>query len=332
MTERTGVWFLYDGDCPLCSSVARAVRVRKRYGALHLIDARQAKDHPLYVEATERGLDLDEGMVIFADGRFHHGRSALTFVARFGDPGDLLTLVSKALFWSRTVSAGLYPCLRGIRNALLRRRGVAQIDNLDRRRRPTFQAIFGDAWTDLPPVMRARYGNRPYSTDLTVLEGRMDIACAGPVRMLAPLVNLMGQIPAKTEGDVPVTVENRSDPGSRAFHFRRTFAFRDGRIHEFRSRVLALEEGGMVEVMRFGLCWRFRCRWDRPRVVLDHVGYGLHLLGWTLPLPIGRLVGTSHAEEIAVDGTTFDLVAHITHPWWGRIYEYGGRFSVRAAR
>lgn len=330
-TERAGVWFLYDGECPLCRSVAHAVRLKKHYGSIHLIDARHATDHPLYVEATERGLDLDEGMVIFADGRFHHGRSALTFVSRFGDPGDPLTLVSKALFRSRTIAAGVYPWLRGIRNALLRRRGVGQIDNLDRRRQPTFKPIFGDAWNGLPPVLQARYANRPFSTDLTVVEGRMDIACSGPIRLFAPLINLMGQIPAKNERDVPVTVEYRSDPTSRALHFRRIFRFRNGRIHEFRSRMLEREGGGMVEIMRFGFCWRFRYGWDRPRVILDHVGYGLHLFRWVLPLPLGILVGPSHAEEVVVDDASFDLVTHITHPWWGRIYEYRGRFSLSAA-
>lgn len=328
LAGRTGVWFLYDGDCPLCRSLARAVRIRGRYGALHLLDARHAQDDPLYIEVTRRGLSLDEGMVIHADGRFFHGGAALTFVARFGDPVDPATIVAKLLFRLEAVAALLYPLLRAVRNALLRARGVDPIDNLARSAQPTFQPVFAEAWHQLPPVMRRHYANRPYSADVTVVEGRMDIACAGPFRWLAPLMNRMGQIPAMNRRGVPVRVEYRSDPSSRAFHFRRVFTLPGGRTYEFRSRMLQVAGDEMVEIMRLGLCWRFRCGWDGRRVVLAHRGYALQVLGWRVPLPLGLLIGRSDAEEVAVDDATFDMVTRIVHPWWGRVYEYRGRFAV----
>ncbi|MCD8566648.1 MAG: DUF393 domain-containing protein, partial [Alphaproteobacteria bacterium] len=67
---KSGVWFIYDGECPLCRSAAHALRIRKDYGALHLINAREAQNDPLVQEVNQRGLDLDEGMAIYADGRF----------------------------------------------------------------------------------------------------------------------------------------------------------------------------------------------------------------------------------------------------------------------
>jgi len=36
---------------------------------------------------------------------------------------------------------------------------------------PTFKAIFGDDWDQLPPIMRKHYANRPNSNDTTVVEG-----------------------------------------------------------------------------------------------------------------------------------------------------------------
>lgn len=127
-----GVWFLYDGDCPMCRSVARAVRITHRYGSLFLLDARHSADHPLYAEVTRLGLDLDEGMVVHADGRFFHGAEALVFVARFGDPRNPLTLLSMAAFRLRSVAAVVYPVLRAVRNLLLWIRGIGRIDNLGR--------------------------------------------------------------------------------------------------------------------------------------------------------------------------------------------------------
>lgn len=131
LAERTGVWLLYDGECPMCRSVAHVVRIRQRYGTLHLIDAREARQDPLYIEVTRRGLSLDEGMVIYADGRFHHGKDALIFVARFGDPSDSVTLLGKILFRFKPVARCLYPLLRAVRNGLLRMKGVEPIGNIE---------------------------------------------------------------------------------------------------------------------------------------------------------------------------------------------------------
>lgn len=328
VADRGGVWFLYDGECPMCRSVAQAVRIRERYGSLHLVDARQAKDHPLYLDAMRRGLSLDEGMVIYADGDAFHGKDALTFIARFGDPINPTTILSKVLFRAKFVAGSLYPLLRGCRNMLLAIKGVEQIDNLKAAGRPTFQPVFGDAWQQMPRVFHRHYANRPFSHDLTVAEGVMDIACHGPMRWLAPVMKWMGQIPAMNERGVAVRVEYRSDPATRAFHFLRIFSPPGGRTYEFRSRMLQVDGTEMVEIMRFGLCWRFRYGWDGEKVLLSHEGYSLSIFGFRLPLPLGLLIGRSDAEETAVDDNTFDMVTRIVHPWWGLVYEYKGRFTV----
>lgn len=331
LADWVGVWFLYDGECPMCRSVAQAVRIRRRYGSLHLVDARQAKDHPLYLDVARRGVSLDEGMVIYANGRFFHGKDALTFVARFDDPINPTTILSKVLFRARFVAASLYPVLRGCRNMLLAIKGVEQIDNLNASARPTFQPVFGDAWQKIPRAFHRHYANRPFSNDVTVVEGVMDIACHGPMRWLAPVMNRMGQIPAMNERGVAVRVEYRSDPRTLAFHFRRSFSVPGGRVYAFRSRMSQVGGAEMVEIMRFGLCWRFRCGWDGKKVFLSHRGYGLSVFGFRLPLPLGLLIGRSDAEETAVDDDTFDMVMRIAHPWWGLVYEYKGRFTVIAS-
>ena len=328
LEERRGVWFLYDGACPMCSAVAVALRIREEYGELHLLDARQNRNDALYIEATRRGLDLDEGVVIYVDGRFHHGAEVLTFMSRFGDPGNAMMGVSKLAFRWRPLAELIYPWLRAGRNRLIRRRGVAPIDNLDLGEEPVFKPIFGAAWAELPPVFHKHYANRPYSSDLTVVEGVMDVSSAGPMRLLAPLLNALRQIPARNEKGVPVRVEYRSQPDMRAFHFRRVFRFEGGRTYEFRSRMVGEGGANVVETMRFGLCWRLRYGWDGEKVTLDHRGYGLRLFGRLLPLPLGLLIGESRAEERAVDENRFDMATTITHPWWGRVYEYKGRFTV----
>ena len=130
--QRDGIWVLYDGACPMCSSVAHALQIRERYGALHLLNARTASNDPLYREVSRRGLELDEGMVIAANGRLHHGADAVTFMARFGASASPVSAIVKAVLRFRWVARVSYPWLRAVRNGLLKRRQIGRIDNLNR--------------------------------------------------------------------------------------------------------------------------------------------------------------------------------------------------------
>lgn len=326
--KSAGVSFVYDGECPMCTKAAHALRIKQDYGAIHLINAREATNDPLVLEVTQRGFDLDEGMVIYAEDHFYHGKEALKFMARYGDARNIFTALCKSLFWSNTISSLTYPWMRGTRNWLLRRRGIGRIDNLNLKSEPIFKSIFGDSWNDLPTVMQKHYANRPYTNDEVIVEGTLDVMCAGPIKLLGPLMKLMGQIPTRNEKAVPVTVQFKSDQNSKAFHFVRTFNFKDSTPYIFHSRMMQIKDNEVIEIMPFGLGWKMLYRWDGEKVVLDHNGYALYLFGHFIPVPLTMLMGKGYAEEIAVDDDTFDMITHITHPWWGKVYEYKGQFKV----
>lgn len=332
-TDRTpGIHFVYDGDCPLCTSAAMALRIKRDYGSLNLINARESADDPHVREITRRGLDLDEGMVIIADGRLYHGADALRFMAKYGDGKNAFMMAMRALYWSSGLARLTYPWMRGVRNWHLRRRNVAPIDNLGLRSQPTFKPVFGDDWDKLPPVLRAHYANRPYSDDEVVVEGVLDIECHAPLRHVASLMRVMKQIPATTERDVPVIVRFRSDADTSAYHFDRIFRFKAWGPYRFHSRMFPVSGNEVVEVMRFGLGWRMRYSWDGEKVVLAHAGYALRLFGHFIPIPLGLLLGEGYAQEVPVDERHFDMMTSITHPWWGKVYGYSGRFRIVRAQ
>ncbi len=129
-TETGEIWFVYDGDCPVCSYTARALRIRRSVGDLHLVDARSDGDHPLIRRITAVGLDLDEGMVIAFGDRFYHGADALQVMALLGSSHGWFNRLNAALFRSPTIARVAYPMMRAGRNLLLRLRGVAPIGNL----------------------------------------------------------------------------------------------------------------------------------------------------------------------------------------------------------
>lgn len=323
-----GVWFVYDGECPLCKTAAHALRIRKKFGSLHLINAREESDHPLLDDICRRGLDLDEGMVIYAKDRFYHGKEALKFISRYGEPKNAFMALCKGLFWSDMLSTLTYPWMRGMRNWLIHSKGVSRIDNLGLKTEPTFKSIFGSSWDNLPPVLLKHYANRPYTRDEVVVEGTLDVMCKPPLLWMAPVMKLLGQIPARNAHHVPVTVRFQSDPDTKSFHFNRIFHFEGSKPYSFRSRMVQIRDNEVIEIMRFGLGWKMFYLWDGTKVVLEHSGYAIRLFGHFIPLPLTFLMGRGYAEEIAVDETTFDMITHITHPLWGRVYEYKGRFII----
>lgn len=329
LTEKNGVWFVYDGDCPICTRAAEALRIKQRYGALHTINAREVSADPLIDEINRLGLDLDEGMVIYLDGRFFHGKDALKFMAKYGKNENFFMAVFKGLFWSDGVSTLMYPWLRGTRNWLLRRKNVHRIDNLGLKNEPIFQSIFGDQWDELPIVMKRHYSNRPYTQDATVVTGALDVLCKPPLLYVSRLMRLLGQIPTRNETNVPVTVTFQSDLYSKSFYFNRIFNFANSKPYKFQSRMLQIEGGEVIEIMRFGLAWKLQYAWDGEKVILSHRGYALQFFGHLIPLPLTIIMGAGYAEEYPVDDNTFDMETHIIHPWWGKIYEYKGRFEVQ---
>lgn len=326
--ELIGIWFVYDGECPICHYAAHALKIRRQYGEMHLLDARTQQEHPLLKKITERGLDLDEGMVIFQGGSFYHGKSALRFMAQFGEDEGVFNLFNKALFWSEWLAALMYPWMRGVRNALLRIRGKTKIDNLHLHDQPIFKPIFGEHWEQLPLVIQKHYANKPYSHDKVVVEGVLDVESRGFIKILTPFFRILGSVPVVTEYGVPVTVNFDSHPMTKAFHFNRVFHFKQHKPYSFRSRMLQLEDNRVVEIMRFGLCWLMTYEWTGEKVLLRHQGYALHVLGHFMPLPLHWIMGHGDAEEIAVDDDHFDMKVTIVHPWFGEMYFYRGRFKV----
>ncbi|MGB1800165.1 MAG: DUF4166 domain-containing protein [Gammaproteobacteria bacterium] len=325
---KEGVWFIYDGECPICTHAAHALRIKEEYGVIHLVNARENSSNPLVMEINKRGLDLDDGMVIISGEEYFHGKEALKFMARYGEQKNVFMVFCKNLFWSDNLSGLMYPWMRATRNWLLYRKGATRIDNLELKSKPIFSSVFGKEWDSLPTVFKKHYANRPYTEDETVVSGALDVMSKAPLTWVSPIMELLGQIPIRNENDVPVTVRFQSDRNTKAFSFNRTFNFKDARPYTFYSRMLQISNDEVIELMRFGFGWKMRYSWNGEKVILSHRGYAIQLFGYFIPLPLTILMGKGYAEESAVDDTTFDMMTHITHPLWGKIYEYKGRFEV----
>ena len=323
-----GVWFVYDGECPVCSMAAQALRIKKSVGALHLVDAREDTEHPLLKEVHDRRLNLDDGMVLKFRDRYYHGDDALHMMALLGSGQGWFNRMNALLFKSRTLARVCYPVMRGARNTLLRLIGRQKIRNLTiDRHEPLFKPVFGEQWNALPTVMKHHYAVRPFSSDFVKAEGHLDVTISPLMSLMAKFTGMLLAYPGK---NVPVTVVFRSDKTG-AFVFDRTFHFSDKGDVTFRSRMEWIKGNELVEFMRYGIGWKIAFEWDGSKAILRHSGYIWRIFGVMIPVPLALFIGKGHAEEVPLSEDTFSLWAHVKHPMLGETFGYAGDFRITAA-
>jgi hypothetical protein len=191
---------------------------------------------------------------------------------------------------------------------------------------PLFQFVFGQQWDQLPPALRKRYANHSYSNELVTVTGKLNVHYSRFMSFLLPLLKLVGALVPYQGNDVPVTVKFQSHKDSPAIHFDRTFYFPDKKPYDFWSRIEVIQANDVIEFMRFGIGWRITYLLDGSKVVMQHNGYVCKLFGKIIPLPVSLLMGKCYAEEVATSDNSFRMLMHLTHPLFGKMFEYAGEF------
>jgi predicted DCC family thiol-disulfide oxidoreductase YuxK len=321
------VWFAYDGHCPICTHAASALQIRKSVGPLQLVDARDDPAHPLIQEIARLGLNLDDGMVLKYQCVCYHGEDALHMMAMLGSPSGWFNRANVLLFRSRAMAKLCYPAMRGARNLLLHLKGVEKIRNLQNPTQasdPIFKSVFGEDWNSLPMVMRDHYAIRPFSDDVVIVKGTLDIEVPPFMGLVS---RLSGMLVSRSGTGVPVTVTFKSGRDTSAFHFDRVFHYPGGDEH-FRSHMVHIDGDQLVEFMRFGIGWKMAYSWDGAKIILSHRGYVWRILGVLIPIPLALFIGRGEAEELPISSDEFEMWTHACHPWFGKSFAYSGPFKI----
>ncbi|MBX9870138.1 MAG: DUF393 domain-containing protein [Burkholderiaceae bacterium] len=121
-------WLVYDGECPVCTTYCRYVRIRETVGRLHLIDARQPS--PLLDEVTRAGLDIDQGMVLKFKGVIYYGADAVHVLTLLGTRSGIFNRINYYFFGSKMGAKIFYPLGKAFRTLLLKLLGIRYIENL----------------------------------------------------------------------------------------------------------------------------------------------------------------------------------------------------------
>lgn len=122
------IWLVYDGECPVCKTYCKYIRIREAVGRLHLIDAR----HPsqLMDEITAAGLDIDQGMVVKFKDVVYYGADAIHILTLLSTPSGIFNRVNYYVFSTRIGAKVFYPLGKAFRTVLLKVLGIRYIENL----------------------------------------------------------------------------------------------------------------------------------------------------------------------------------------------------------
>lgn len=128
--QKPDIWFVYDGECPICQMGAHLFKIRQNLGVLHTVDARSEKNHPIIKEVNDAQLNLDFGMVLKYEGKLYQGDEALVVMVNIGDEKDVFNSVNRALFRFKTLSKLCYPFMKIARDIIIFFKRVGKINNL----------------------------------------------------------------------------------------------------------------------------------------------------------------------------------------------------------
>jgi predicted DCC family thiol-disulfide oxidoreductase YuxK len=121
------ILLVYDKDCPVCDAYCCALQAQQP-GQLRLVNAREAT--AVMAEITHQGLDIDQGMVVKAEGVLYYGADAIHQLTRLSRSPGAFSRINQWLFGSQNRSRLLYPLLRSCRNLLLKALRRTRINNL----------------------------------------------------------------------------------------------------------------------------------------------------------------------------------------------------------
>jgi len=193
---------------------------------------------------------------------------------------------------------------------------------------PIFQPVFGEQWDNLPPVMHKHYANHPFSNDVVTAVGKMDVEFGWLIKLFSPFLRLLGALVPYQGKDIPVTVKFRSEPESSVYCLDRTFNFPNKKPYIFYSKMVHIKDDVIIEFMKYGIGWKHHFYYRDNKVILEHHSYVWKFFNVIIPVPVGLFLGRGYAEEEAINENKFRMKMNITHPLFGKMYEYRGEFEV----
>jgi len=116
---------IYDGQCPFCANFVQWYRLRENVAAVLLVDARQQP--ALVQQLRAMGMEINDGMVVRWQGRYHFGADAMQLLAQLAAGPGLRARLNRLLFHNGARAARTYALMAAGRRVALRLLGRRRI-------------------------------------------------------------------------------------------------------------------------------------------------------------------------------------------------------------
>lgn len=183
------------------------------------------------------------------------------------------------------------------------------------------QQALGADWDKLPPALQAHYR---FGT--TTDTGRMDIEYPRFMQPFLSVLRVFGAL-VNRRGQQVSTVVEKSVVGERQ-HWRRTITYPDGRVIYFDSFWISAGHGQVIEFVNPVLGLQMAPYVTGNRLHYRGVRFVMKLGPVLLPIPEWMVLGHTTIVEEAMDESHFVMDFRLTHPLFGQLFRYSGKFEA----
>lgn len=322
--DKKQVFLVYDHDCPVCRAYCtRALPVDDKT-EIRLVNARD--DTAIMPDITERGMDIDQGMVLKVGHDLYYGSEAVFQLQTY----KKRSWIDRLLFATRARARVMYPAGKAVRNMLLRILGVPFIENLKPENALKHQ--LGASWARLRAGIQERFLHEPQADEVFVYDGTMHVIRRSRAGWLfAQLTRIIGSPLLPYAGaDVPTQVRlYAKDSG---VCWERTYHYPNRKPAVVSSVKRESAEGEMMEVVGGGFGMKLRVFTADGQLYFTSYGYFCTLLGWRITLPHLLTPGQTQVAHLDHGDGSFTFRLGIRHPWLGETFFQEGRFRRRLAK
>ena len=186
------------------------------------------------------------------------------------------------------------------------------------------QCALGENWDKLPPALRAHY-----CFGKTIDRGCMDIEYPRFMQPYLTLLRLFGALINRGGRQVPTVVE-KSVIRERQY-WRRTITYPDGKVAYFNSFWVSAGGNQMIEFVNPLLGLQMAVHVEDDKLHYQGVRFVVKLGRLLLPIPEWMVLGHTTITEQAIDETHFSMDFRLTHPLFGQVFRYAGKFEAASA-